>query len=88
MAIRTALRARGIKATIPSKANEITGRARRGSKGGWPPAFDKPAYKTRNVVERTIKQAPPDQSRRDPLQQERVRLPRHHRRRLDQDLAP
>ncbi len=54
MAIRTALRARGIKATIPSKANEITGRARRGSKGGRPPAFDKAAYKTRNVVERTI----------------------------------
>ena len=54
MAIRTALRARGIKATIPSKANEITGRAHRGSKGGRPPAFDKAAYKTRNVVERTI----------------------------------
>ena len=54
VAIRTALRARGIKATIPSKANEITGRARRGSKGGRPPAFDKAAYKTRNVVERTI----------------------------------
>ena len=41
MAIRTALRARGIKATIPSKAGEITGRAHRGSKGGRPPAFDK-----------------------------------------------
>jgi len=54
MAIRTALRARCIKATIPSKANEITGRTRRGSKGGRPPAFDKAAYKTRNVVERTI----------------------------------
>jgi len=54
VAIRTALRARGIKATIPSKANEITGRAHRGSKGGRPPAFDKAAYKTRNVVERTI----------------------------------
>ena len=41
VAIRTALRARGIKATIPSKANEITGRAHRGSKGGRPPAFDR-----------------------------------------------
>jgi transposase len=54
MAIRTALRARKIKATIPSKANEIAGRARRGSKGGRPPAFDKTVYRTRNVVERTI----------------------------------
>jgi Transposase DDE domain len=87
MAIRTALRARRIKATIPSKANEITGRAHRGSTGGRPPAFDKAAYKTRNVVEATIQQAPPNQSSRDPLRQAGVRLPRHHRRRLDQDLA-
>jgi len=54
VAIRRALRARGIKATIPSKANEIAGRGRRSSKGGRPPAFDQEAYKTRNVVERTI----------------------------------
>ena len=54
MAIRTALHARGIKATIPSKANEITGRTRRGRQGGRPPTFDKAAHKTRNVVERTI----------------------------------
>jgi len=52
--IRTALRARNIKTTIPSKANEITGRRRRGSKGGRPPAFNKQAYTIRNVVERTI----------------------------------
>jgi transposase len=54
VAIRKALRARGIKATIPSKANEIAGRARWGSKGGRSPAFDKETYRTRNVVERTI----------------------------------
>jgi transposase len=64
MAIRTALRARGIKATIPSKAGEITGRAHRGSKGGRPPAFDKAAYKTRNVVEApSTSSARPEQSR-------------------------
>ena len=45
----------------PSKANEITGRAHRGSNGGRPPAFDKAAYMTRNVVERTINK--PDQTR-------------------------
>src|SRR4051794_9503776 len=54
VAIRTALRARGIKATIPSKANELAGRRRRGRKAGRPPAFDEQAYKVRNVVERTI----------------------------------
>ena len=53
-AIRSGLRARGIKATIPSKANEITGRRGRGSTGGRPPAFDQAVYKTRNVVERAF----------------------------------
>jgi transposase len=53
-AIRTSLCARRIKATIPSRANEITGRRGRGRKGGRPPAFDEEIYKTRNVVERTI----------------------------------
>ena len=88
MAIRTALRARGIKATIPSKANEITGRARRGSKGGRPPAFDKATYKTRNVVERTINKlrARPLVAATQKERQEGVPLPRHHRCRPDQDL--
>jgi transposase len=39
---------------IPNRANEITGRRRRGSKGGRPPTFDETAYKTRNVVECTV----------------------------------
>lgn len=53
-AIRTSLRSRGIKATIPQPADQIANRQRRGRRGGRPPAFDKDIYKTRNVVERTI----------------------------------
>ena len=53
-AIRTSLRSRGIKATIPQPADQIANRLRRGRRGGRPPAFDKDIYKTRNVVERTI----------------------------------
>jgi len=53
-AIRTSLRSRGIKATIPQPADQIANRKRRGRRGGRPPAFDKDIYKTRNVVERTI----------------------------------
>jgi transposase len=53
-AIRAGLGKRGIKATIPQPADQITNRLRRGSLGGRPPAFDTDAYKTRNVVERAI----------------------------------
>lgn len=51
-AIRAHLRARGIAATIPEPSNQKAGRARRGSAGGRPPAFDKERYKQRNTVER------------------------------------
>lgn len=51
-AYRRALRARGIKAVIPEKADTIAARQRRGSAGGRPPLFDAQAYKGRNVVER------------------------------------
>jgi transposase len=50
-ATRTALRRRGIKATIPEPADQIRHRLRRGSRGGRPPAFDPIAYKQRNTVE-------------------------------------
>ena len=40
-AIRSCLRRRGIKATIPEPADQIRGRLRRGSKGGRPPGFDR-----------------------------------------------
>jgi len=53
-AIRACLRRRKIKATIPEPADQIQNRARKGSRGGRPPAFDKQIYKQRNVVERAI----------------------------------
>jgi transposase len=53
-AIRSHLRRRKIKAAIPEPADQIKNRKRKGSRGGRPPAFDREAYKTRNVVERAI----------------------------------
>ena len=44
--------ARGITVTIPERADQKAGRARRGSAGGRPRTFDPEAYKGRNVVER------------------------------------
>ncbi|HEY9369893.1 IS5 family transposase [Streptomyces sp.] len=51
-AIRTWLRRKGIAHTIPERADQVRNRARRGSRGGRPPAFDREIYKHRNVVER------------------------------------
>ncbi|KJY46608.1 transposase [Streptomyces sp. NRRL S-444] len=51
-AIRTWLRRRGIACTIPERFDQVSNRARRGSRGGRPPVFDKQIYKRRNVVER------------------------------------
>ncbi|MDX3372396.1 IS5 family transposase [Streptomyces sp. ME02-6987-2C] len=51
-AIRTWLRRRGITHTIPERADQVRNRARRGSRGGRPPAFGRELYKRRNVVER------------------------------------
>jgi hypothetical protein len=42
---RAYLRRRGIKATIPSKADQDTHRRKKGSNGGRPPAFDPDIYK-------------------------------------------
>jgi len=50
--IRALLRRRRIRATIPERRDQIAGRVRRAGRGGRPPAFDKTAYKGRNVVER------------------------------------
>lgn len=55
--IRTELRRRGIKAVIPPKSDHLTARARRGSAGGRPYAFDAQAYRGRNVVERSFNRA-------------------------------
>lgn len=51
-AIRTWLRHRGIAHTIPERADQVRNRARRGSRGGRAPRFDKQLCKQRNVVER------------------------------------
>jgi transposase len=48
---RAWLRRRGIRATIPQKADQAANRRRRGSKGGRPPRFDREAYKQRHAVE-------------------------------------
>jgi transposase len=48
---RAYLRRRGIKATIPSKADQDAHRRSRGSRGGRPSAFDPEIYKRRHAVE-------------------------------------
>ena len=53
-AIRSHLRKRGIRATIPEPADQARNRLRRGSAGGRPPAFDATAYRQRNTVERAF----------------------------------
>jgi transposase len=53
-AIREHLASRGIKAVIPTKADQEAARVRRGSRGGRPPVFDQTLYKGRNTVERAV----------------------------------
>ena len=53
-AIRSWLRRRGIRATIPQPSDQHAHRKRRGSRGGRPPAFDRAIYRQRNVAERCI----------------------------------
>lgn len=48
---REYLRRRGIKATIPIKADQAASRRKRGSKGGRPPVFDPVIYQQRHAVE-------------------------------------
>ncbi|GII55535.1 IS5 family transposase [Planotetraspora thailandica] len=48
---RRYLRRRGIKATIPIKADQAANRRKKGSMGGRPPAFDLHLYKQRHAVE-------------------------------------
>jgi transposase len=51
---RAALRARRIPHTIPEPADQQAHRARRGARGGRPPAFDRERYRQRNQVERLM----------------------------------
>jgi transposase len=53
-AIRHHLSRRGIKAVIPLKDDQRAARAKRGSAGGRPPAFDPARYRDRNTVERAV----------------------------------
>ena len=48
---RAYLRRRGIRCTIPEKADQVRNRKKRGSRGGRPPKFDKDDYKERHAVE-------------------------------------
>jgi transposase len=50
--IRSSLRRRRIKATIPQKSDQQKARRAKGSAGGRAPAFDPEAYKQRNTTER------------------------------------
>ncbi len=51
---RAMLRARGIKAVIPERADQQANRKRLGSAGGRPVGFDAETYRDRNVVERSF----------------------------------
>ncbi|MFB9681773.1 IS5 family transposase [Streptosporangium vulgare] len=48
---RAYLRKRGIRYTIPDKADQVRNRKKLGSRGGRPPKFDKTDYKERHAVE-------------------------------------
>ncbi|WP_436318136.1 transposase [Streptomyces albus] len=48
---RAYLRRRGIRCTIPDRADQIRNRKNLGSRGGRPPTFDAEDYKARHAVE-------------------------------------
>jgi len=48
---RAYLRRRGIRCTIPQKADQVRNRKNKGRAGGRPPAFDAGLYKLRHAVE-------------------------------------
>ena len=54
-AIRSHLRRRGIKTTIPVPADQAGHRRNRGSRGGRPPVLQVAAYRQRNTIERTFR---------------------------------
>lgn len=64
---RQYLRRRGIRHTIPEKADSQAARLRKGSRGGRPPGFDEDRYRRRNTVERAINKLKELPGRRDPL---------------------
>ena len=48
---RRMLRARGIRAVIPEKSDQITARERRGTRGGRPPGLNTDTYTHRKIIE-------------------------------------
>jgi transposase len=48
---RAYLRRRGIKCTIPEKADQVRNRKNRGQRGGRPPTLDPEIYEQRHAVE-------------------------------------
>jgi transposase len=54
LANRAYLRRRGIRCTIPEKADQVRHRRRRGRCGGRPPVFDAECYKQHHAVECAI----------------------------------
>ncbi len=48
---RAYLRRRGIRCTIPDKADQACNRQKRGSRGGWSPRFAPADYRERHAVE-------------------------------------
>jgi transposase len=82
------LRKRKIKAVIPEKSDQQANRRRLGAKGGRPPGFDAVRYRDRNTGERCFNLLKQCRAVATPLRQARLHVSRHHRRRLDTDLAP
>ncbi len=48
---RAYLRRRGIRCTIPDKADQARNPRKHGSRSGWPPRFDPVDYRERHTVE-------------------------------------
>ena len=78
---------RHIGHTIPERDDQKANRARRGPRGGRPPAFDRVRYRNRNQVERLMNRRKQFRGG-DPLRQARRPLPGHHHHRRHLHLAP
>jgi hypothetical protein len=85
--IRTELRRRWIKTIIPERIDQQAHRARKGSQGGRPPQFDPETTKAARLSS-AASTSSNSFAPWPPVTTTRIHLPRHRRRRLDQNLAP